>query len=191
MATASVTNSFTNGTTADATEVNTNFSDLVTFLNNSVVHRDGSKAMTAALPMGSNKITGLTKGAASGEAADFIQADHFTVVFTQSGDLAVGTGAVRWYAPFACTVVSAHANVGTAPTGATAIFDVNRNGTTIYTTQTNRPTVAISGFYDEGGTPDGTVALTAGTDYLTIDIDQVGSTVAGADAVVTVHLRRT
>lgn len=191
MATASVTNTLVNGTTVDAPDLNTNFTDLVNFINTNAIQKDGSLAMTAALPMGSQKITGLADGTALTDAATFKQADHFVVVFTQAGDLAVGTGTIRWYAPFACEVVSAHANVGTAPTGATAIFDVNRNGTTIYTTQGNRPTVAISGFYDEGGTPDGTVALAAGTDYLTVDIDQIGSTVAGADAVVTIHLRRT
>jgi hypothetical protein len=47
MATASVTNTFVNAATADADDVNTNFSDLVTFLNASVVHVDGSKAFTA------------------------------------------------------------------------------------------------------------------------------------------------
>ena len=34
---------------------------------------DGSVSATASLPMGSNKITGLTAGAASGEAAEYDQ----------------------------------------------------------------------------------------------------------------------
>jgi hypothetical protein len=34
-----------------ASQVNQNFTDLVTFLNNSVVHRDGSVALTAALSL--------------------------------------------------------------------------------------------------------------------------------------------
>ena len=46
MATASVTNTFVNGTTAEAAEVNTNFDDLVTFLNGSIIHVDGSKQFT-------------------------------------------------------------------------------------------------------------------------------------------------
>lgn len=51
MATASVTNTFVAGTTANPSTVNQNFTDLLTFLNNSVVHVDGSKAMTAALTL--------------------------------------------------------------------------------------------------------------------------------------------
>jgi hypothetical protein len=73
MATASVTNTFVNGAVAQASEVNTNFSDLVTFLNASVVHVDGSKAMSGALAMGTNKVTGLAAATAAGDAVRFEQ----------------------------------------------------------------------------------------------------------------------
>lgn len=59
MATASVTNTFVTATTLSSSAMNTNFTDLVTFLNNSVVHRDGSKAMTASLDMGGHDLTNL------------------------------------------------------------------------------------------------------------------------------------
>lgn len=74
MATASVTNDFTNGTTADAEQVDTNFNDLVTFLNNNVIHVDGSKTMTGNLALGSNKITGLANGTVAADAATVGQA---------------------------------------------------------------------------------------------------------------------
>lgn len=51
MASASVTNTFVASTTANPSAVNQNFTDLLAFLNNSVVHVDGSKAMTAALTL--------------------------------------------------------------------------------------------------------------------------------------------
>lgn len=41
-----VTNTFTNGTLTDAPQVNTNFGDLVTWINANAVHLDGSKAFT-------------------------------------------------------------------------------------------------------------------------------------------------
>lgn len=59
MATASVTNTLVDGSTPLAAIWNTNYQDLVTFLNSSVVHVDGSKAMSGNLAMGSNKVTGL------------------------------------------------------------------------------------------------------------------------------------
>jgi hypothetical protein len=46
MATFTRTYTFTVGTKAKAAEVNQNFSEISTFLNNSVVHVDGSKAFT-------------------------------------------------------------------------------------------------------------------------------------------------
>lgn len=112
------------------------------------------------------------------------------VTFSKPGTLATGTGTYRWYSPVAVTIVDAWASVGTAPTGATLIVDVNHNGTTIFTTQSRRPTIAISGNYDLSEAPDGDVTLTAG-EYLTVDIDQVGSTVAGSDLVVGIRYYET
>lgn len=51
MATANVSYTFVNATTADATQVNQNFTDLVNFLNTSVVQKDGSITMTGALAL--------------------------------------------------------------------------------------------------------------------------------------------
>lgn len=51
MATASVTNTFTNATTAEAADVNQNFSDLVSFINTNAIQKDGSTSMTAALTL--------------------------------------------------------------------------------------------------------------------------------------------
>jgi hypothetical protein len=78
--------------------------------------------------------------------------------------------------------------VGVAPTGAAAIVDVNKNGTTIFTTQANRPTFAI-------GSTSATVGQFLRTtvtdgDYLSVDIDQIGSTAAGTDLTVVVRMQR-
>ena len=51
MATAAVPNDYQNNTTADAETVDANFNAVTEFLNNSVIHVDGSKAMTAELPL--------------------------------------------------------------------------------------------------------------------------------------------
>lgn len=68
MATAAVTNTFVASTPAEAAEVNTNFTDLVTFLNNSVVHRDGSKAMSAAFDGGTYRLTNVGAAMAASDA---------------------------------------------------------------------------------------------------------------------------
>jgi hypothetical protein len=107
-------------------------------------------------------------------------------VFSQGGTLTTGTGAFRLYnrSGVTRTISTVTASVGTQPTGASILVDVNISGTTIFTTQSNRPTIAVSTNEDQSGTPDVT-AWTSGS-YLTIDIDQIGSTIAGANLVVTV-----
>lgn len=63
---------FVNGTTASATTVNANFSDIAAALTARVT-RDGSGAMSGALAMGSNRITGLSTGTARTDAATVAQ----------------------------------------------------------------------------------------------------------------------
>jgi hypothetical protein len=106
--------------------------------------------------------------------------------FSQGGTLTTGTGAFRLYNRDGVThtIHTVTASVGTQPTGDSILVDVNKNGTTIFTTQSNRPTIAVSTNEDESGTPD--VTSWAAGDYLTIDIDQIGSTIAGANLTVTV-----
>lgn len=173
MATASVTNTFVNAQTADADEVNTNFGELVTFLNGSVIHSDNSKTLTA--------------GTAAGNTARIDDTDVY-VVFAKSGELAVTTGTHRFYVQKAHKILEVEASVGVAPTGASVIVDVNKNGTTVHTTQGNRATIAASGFVDAA--TDVEVNTLADGDYLTVDIDQIGSTLPGEDLTVVIRLRR-
>lgn len=105
--------------------------------------------------------------------------------FFQSGTLTTGTGKGRIYLERAGVITGVRASVGTAPTGASIICDLNKNGTTIFSTQANRPTIAASGFTSGRVTTMDVTSVAAG-DYLTLDIDQIGSTVAGADLSVTV-----
>jgi|6_EtaG_2_1085325.scaffolds.fasta_scaffold00151_6 hypothetical protein len=83
MATPSVTNTFANSTTADATEVNANFADLVTFLTNSVVHVDGARAMTAALVLHASGITFPSLTIVDALDEDTLSSDSATAVATQ------------------------------------------------------------------------------------------------------------
>lgn len=104
--------------------------------------------------------------------------------FTFPGVASVQTGGPRWYAPFACTIVGVRASVNVAPTGSSLIVDVNKNGSSIFSTQSNRPTIAASGFTDMADAIN-VPGLTLG-DYLQCDIDQIGSTLPGEDVTVQV-----
>lgn len=109
--------------------------------------------------------------------------------FSNVGAATVKTGVSRIYLEGNYTVETVRAAVNTAPTGAALIVDVNKNGTTIYTTQTARPQIAVSTNSANGNSPAVTTFVAG--DYITVDIDQIGSTVAGSDLTVTIRLRRT
>ena len=105
-------------------------------------------------------------------------------VFSLSGAATTGTGTLRYPISFPATIHNVLVSAGTAPTGADLIIDVNKNGTTIFTTQTNRPTIAAGVNASSFAIPD--VTSLATNDYITVDIDQIGSTIAGSDLVVVV-----
>lgn len=105
--------------------------------------------------------------------------------FDQPGALVTGTGVGRLRFPFAAMIVGVAATVDTAPTGAAIVVDVNKNGTTIFTTQAGRPSIPAAGFASQDAEPD--IATVDAGEWLTCDIDQVGSSVAGSNLTVIVH----
>jgi hypothetical protein len=101
-------------------------------------------------------------------------------------------------APAALTIEAVEVHVETAPTGANLIVDIHKiaaaskgsdeTGTTIYTTQGNRPTITAGGYYANATLPDIT-AIAAG-DVLRVYVDQIGSTVAGSDLTVNIKCKQ-
>src|SRR5262245_24405037 len=105
-------------------------------------------------------------------------------LWSRTGDIEVLSSQLRYYnrTGRSRTIQGAWISAGTPPTGADIIVDVNKNGTTIFITQGNRPRVL-------GGTNGGTLSTPddqsfADGDYLTIDVDQIGSVTPGADVLV-------
>ena len=87
-------------------------------------------------------------------------------------------------APCDGTIVGVTAASLTTPVGASIILDVNKNGTTIFTTQTARPTIVVTQTTATTGTP-AVVEFAAG-DVFTVDVDQVGSSTAGTGFTVAI-----
>jgi hypothetical protein len=88
--------------------------------------------------------------------------------------------------PRAGTIIRASAVAKTGPTGADLIFDINLNGTTIWSTQSNRLTIAASA--TEGATTTFNTTAVSQNDNLSIDVDQIGSTIAGSDITVQLEI---
>lgn len=131
-------------------------------------------AMGNVLPIGALPVTGTDQE-----------------VYTISGTLSTSTGALRLYnhSASAWGLSLIYISVGTAPTGASIIVDVLINGTSIFNvTPANRPEIAASAYTGVSGVPD-TKSIAAG-EYFTVDVTQVGSTVAGADLTVQIPVAR-
>jgi hypothetical protein len=111
-----------------------------------------------------------------------------TFPLTRPGALTVAAGTARLYLPSAYTLLDYRVSVGTAPTGASLIVDINKNGTTLFTTQSARPTITASSFLASTTAP--AITTFAAGDYITVDVDQIGSTVAGSDLVVVLRMTR-
>lgn len=105
--------------------------------------------------------------------------------FAKFGTLSVGPGTGRFLMPLPGSVIGVEAAINTTPTGADIVIDVNKNGSTIFTTQANRQVIRNS--QNQSPPPNGPdiPAFNAG-DWFTVDIDQVGSSTPGADMVVQV-----
>lgn len=133
-----------------------------------IVTVDGTATLVnKTLAMANNDITGfpVTIGIAC--------SDETTAITT-------GTGKATFRVPFAFTLTEVRATVTTAPTGSTIIIDINENGTTVMTTTK----LSIDATEKTSTTAASAAAITdsaiADDSEITIDFDQVGSTVSGA-----------
>lgn len=110
--------------------------------------------------------------------------ERFTVACSdETTDLTTGTK-VTFRMPYAMTLTDIRASVVTAPTGAILTVDVNENGTTILSTK-----LTIDASEKTSTTAATPVVISdaelADDSEITIDIDQIGSTIAGAGLKVT------
>jgi hypothetical protein len=122
----------------------------------------------------------------SGRAPGVQQFLHQVQVFTVPGVISIGTGRARFYIPGPITLSNVRASVSTAPLGADVIVDVNVNGTTVFTNQLNRPKILVGSVTCPTATPS--IQELATGDYLSVDIDQIGSIFAGSDLTVQIEL---
>jgi len=82
------------------------------------------------------------------------------------------------------TIDSVRFSLGTAGS-TTSTIDVNKNGTTIFTTQGNRPALT-SGNVTVKVTNMDVTSLASG-DYITVDVDGAGTSAADATIQIAVH----
>ena len=116
--------------------------------------------------------------------------DWFVIAASdEATDLATGTDKVYFRMPYAGTLLAVKATVNTAPTGSTLICDINEAGTSVLGTK-----LSIDASEKTSDTAASAATITdsalANDAEITIDIDQVGSTVAGKGLKVYLKVRR-
>jgi hypothetical protein len=94
--------------------------------------------------------------------------------------LTTGTAKGTFRMPYAMTVTDVRATVSTAPTGANIIVDINDGGTSIMTTNKLSIDATEKTSTTASTAPGVTDTALADDAEITIDIDQIGSTIAGA-----------
>lgn len=97
--------------------------------------------------------------------------------------ITTGTAKATFRMPFAMTLTEVRASVTTAPTGSTIIIDINESGSTILSTKLS---IDASEKTSTTAASAAVISDTALADdaEITIDFDQVGSTIAGAGVKV-------
>ena len=107
------------------------------------------------------------------------------IVWTLAGALMTGQKVIRFLAPFAVTLTKMRLVINTGPTGANLIVDIHTGtgaGTTIFTTQGNRPTITDGSLTGVSVAPDVT-AIAEAVEF-SVYVDQIGSTIAGSDLTI-------
>jgi len=157
-------------------------SDLVQMTGNQTIA--GIKTFSSYPVLPGSSPSSNTQGASKGYAD---AASAKTYVWYQSGALSIASNVgPRLYVRVSGTIVKAIAYVGTAPTGQAIIIDILNNGSSIvggtFDIAAGAHSATHYNFY-------GNEAV-AQDDYLTMDITQVGNTVAGANLTVLLEVEK-
>ena len=111
------------------------------------------------------------------------QEPKYQKTLTQPNDLVLLLGNARWYPSNNINIVSVSASVGTAPTGSSIIVVIKKNGVAAYTLTI----LAAANLSDILTSVTGILT----TDYVTVDVTQIGATTPGTDLTVTIEYENT
>ena len=110
-------------------------------------------------------------------------------VSDEDTDLEIGTSKLTLRMPYKATLVDVRANVKTAPTGSTIVVDINESGSTVLSTKLTID--ATEKTSTTAATPHViSDSALADDSEITIDIDQIGSTIAGTGLKIWLYVKK-
>lgn len=110
------------------------------------------------------------------------------LTFSAQGAMTVRIGKSKIQLLGSGLIVAVKGYLDTPATGASFKVDVNKNGTSIYGTPANSPTWPVS--VNAATVGAHSVTSYVDGDYLSCDIDVIGSTIAGSDLSMTIWILR-
>jgi hypothetical protein len=131
-----------------------------------------------------NKLLVATSGSTFNEVTAGNPTESIIIACSdESTAITTGTAKVTFRMPYAFTLTAVRASVTTAPTGSTILIDINEGGSTILSTK------LMIDASERTSTTAATPAVISDSSLaddaeMTIDFDQVGSTIAGAGVKV-------
>ncbi len=133
---------------------------------------------------------GMIVGASSAAVAEAKIQNFVIACSDETTDLTTGTDTTQFRIPYGFTLTDVRCSVNTAPTGSTIIVDINEGGSSILSTklsidvsETTSTTAATPPVISDTSLADDSI--------ISIDIDQIGSTVAGTGLKVVLIGNRT
>jgi len=163
-----------------------------------VIKTDDDNAAAAHLVLDSDGDTSFKKTGTTLATVESLRTEHILIACSdESTSLTASVRKVTFRMPYAFTLTDVRLGCNVAPTGAAITVDISDDGTSIFDDGTNngvRPTIAATAYTSVGGVAhafaQGGAAATAtvalGDDsQMTIDVDVIGSTIAGTGLKVT------
>jgi len=104
------------------------------------------------------------------------------------GSIPVVAGFVKWRVPFPLTITQLKALASNAPVGSSQVYDVKKNGVSIFSTSANRCIIPANATSGASAVADNGASCVEG-DLITIDCTQAGSTTACVDFIADLYFK--
>jgi hypothetical protein len=171
--------------------IGTNAADVLSATAGEITADDAGSDKIVFWDDSDNKLTYLTVGDGVEINGTTITAQDWFVIAAsdETSNLIAGTNKVYFRMPYAGTLLAVRASVNTAPTGSTIIVDINENGTSVLSTKLSidatektSTTAAVPAVISDSALADDS--------EMSIDINQIGSTIPGKGLKVYLKIRR-